>query len=88
MNLDQRRVDQIIRFALKEDVWTGDITSQSIIDELKEKFVDFRKAYDEGGLPVDEFADYGPVQLFRNAFLKGYYQLLAEIAARRHEHAL
>jgi transaldolase len=63
-------------------------TVQPVIDELCDKFVDFRKAYDEDGLSVEEFAGYGPVQLFRNAFLKGYYLLLAEIAARRHAHAL
>jgi nicotinate-nucleotide pyrophosphorylase (carboxylating) len=33
MELDQRRVEQIIRFALKEDIWTGDITSQAILEE-------------------------------------------------------
>ena len=40
------------------------------------------------GLSVEEFADYGPVQLFRNAFLKGWYQLLVEVASRRHLNAL
>jgi transaldolase len=63
-------------------------TSQSVVDELCEKFVDFRKAYNEEALSVEEFADYGPVRLFRNAFLKGWYLLLAEIPARRHAHAL
>lgn len=33
MELDQRRVEQIIRFALKEDIWTGDITSQAVLEE-------------------------------------------------------
>jgi transaldolase len=63
-------------------------TPQSVIDELSEKFVDFRRAYDEDGLSLKDFASYGPVQLFRNAFLKGYYLLLAEIASRRHAQAL
>lgn len=31
-DLDKRRIDTIIKFALKEDVWTGDITSQSVIN--------------------------------------------------------
>lgn len=57
--------------------------SQSVVDELCDKFVDFRRAYYEDGLQVEEFADYGPVQFFRNAFLKGTYLLLAEIPARR-----
>lgn len=63
-------------------------TPQGTIDELREKFADFRKAYDEGGLPEAEFAGYGPVQLFRNMFLKGWYLLLAEVASRKAARAL
>jgi hypothetical protein len=63
-------------------------TAQSDIDELVEKFDDFRKAWSEDELSVEEFAGYGPVQLFRNAFLKGWYLLLAEIPTRRHAQAL
>jgi len=33
-DLDRRKVDTIIRFALKEDIWTGDITSQSVLDRF------------------------------------------------------
>ena len=61
-------------------------TPQPIIDELADKFIDFRKAFYENSLSVGEFADYGPVQLFRNSFLQGYYLLLAEICARRALH--
>jgi hypothetical protein len=50
--------------------------------------VDFRKAFDDDGLPVEEFADYGPVQFFRNAFLKGWYLLLVEIPTRRNVYAI
>jgi transaldolase len=63
-------------------------TPKSVIDELCEKFDDFRSAYYEDELSVEEYADYGPVQLFRNAFLKGWYLLLAEIVSRRHANAL
>ena len=63
-------------------------TPQSEIDELVEKFDDFRKAWSEDELSVDQFAEYGPVQLFRNAFLKGWHLLLAEIPSRRHAQAL
>ena len=59
-----------------------------VIAELEEKFPDFRKAYRADGLPVAEFAEFGPVRLFRNAFLKGWYLLLAEITARRNVLAL
>jgi transaldolase len=61
---------------------------QSAIDELAEKFPDFRRAYEQDGLSVEEYAEFGPVQLFRNAFLKGWYLLLAEVTSRRHFHAL
>ena len=63
-------------------------TPQAVIDELCEKLPDFDKAFSKDKLSVDEYADYGPVQLFRNAFLKGWYVLLAEIPSRRHALAL
>jgi transaldolase len=61
---------------------------QSAIDELCAKLPDFRRAYEEDGLSAEEYAEFGPVQLFRNAFLRGWYLLLAEVATRRHFHAL
>lgn len=60
-------------------------TPQEVLDELSDKLVDFRRAYDEGGLPVEEFAGYGPVVLFRDNFLEGWHHLLREIAARRRD---
>ena len=65
----------------------GDPSAEAIA-ELREKFPDFRKAYDEDGLTVEEFADFGPVQFFRNTFLNGWYLLLAEVAARRNVWAI
>jgi len=44
---------------------------------------DFRRAYLEDGLTVDEFKDFGPVVLFRNSFLKGWSFLLDKIRKRR-----
>ena len=58
------------------------------VKELSDKFPDFVKAYSEEGLSVDEFIDYGPVQQFRNAFLNGWYLLLAAIAKRKTVYAL
>lgn len=63
-------------------------TPVAVIDELSEKFPAFRQAWSEDGLKEKEFEDYGPVQLFRNAFINGYYQLLAEVVSRRHALAL
>lgn len=54
-----------------------------ILAELTEKLPDFWRGYREDALAPEEFRDYGPYVLFRNAFLTGYNRLLAEIAARR-----
>lgn len=59
-----------------------------VVAELMKKLPDFVKAYEENGLEVKEFASFGPVQLFRNSFLKGWYMLLAEIADRKTKHVL
>ena len=60
-----------------------DGASPAIVDELRSAFPDFARAYDEDGLEVGEYASYGPVQLFRNAFLTGWYLLLVEICRRK-----
>jgi transaldolase len=53
-----------------------------VVDWLME-IPDFRHAYLEDGLTVDEFKDFGPVVLFRNSFLKGWRFLLDKIRERR-----
>ncbi len=63
-------------------------TPQTVIDELCDKLEVFRQAYLDDGLSREEYAEYGPVQLFRNAFLMGWYTLLAEISKRRNALAL
>jgi transaldolase len=63
-------------------------TPQSVIDELCDKLEVFRKAYLDDGLKREEYADYGPVQLFRNAFLMGWFTLLAEVSRRRNALAI
>ncbi|MCL2163922.1 MAG: transaldolase family protein [Oscillospiraceae bacterium] len=73
-------------YAIKEAIYEE--PDKNIIMELREKSDIFKKAYDEEGLSVDEFAGFGPVQLFRNSFLNGWYILLAEIALRRHARAV
>lgn len=49
---------------------------QEIIDELLEKLPNYKRAYEDGGMQVDEFADYGPVMLFRTQFMNGYSRLV------------
>ena len=63
-------------------------TPVEVIEELGAKLPDFKKAYDDDGLAFEEFAGFGPVQLFRNAFLKGWYLLLSEIANIKNELAI
>ncbi len=59
-----------------------------VVDELLEKLPVFRQAYMDDGLALADFAAYGPVQLFRNAFLKGWYELMAAVAGYRNENAI
>ncbi len=40
-----------------------------IIDELYKRFPDFRRAYDEGGLTLDEFDSYGPTRRTLRQFI-------------------
>lgn len=54
-----------------------------VIDELKEKLPDFARGYDEGGLSVEEFEDFGPVQLFKSSFTKSWKRVLEIIQDRR-----
>ncbi|HSB72898.1 MAG TPA: hypothetical protein VLT62_26530 [Candidatus Methylomirabilis sp.] len=49
----------------------------------REKVPNFRRACDEDGLSVEEFADYGPLVSFKTMFLNGYARLLDEVAERR-----
>lgn len=59
-------------------------TPATVVEELRSKFPVFAKAYDDDGLLPGEYAAYPPVQLFRNAFLEGWYLLLAKVAERKH----
>jgi transaldolase len=56
---------------------------QEVIDELCDKLPDFRRAWFEDGLKREEFADFGPLQLFRNNFIRGWDTLLDAIRERR-----
>ena len=50
-----------------------------IIDGLCEKFADFRSSYDENGMTVDEFDDYGPNVKTLRQFIEGYHSLVGTI---------
>jgi len=48
-----------------------------IVAELYRKFPDFRKAYDEEGMAVEEFDRYGATVRTLRTFISSYYELLA-----------
>jgi transaldolase len=52
---------------------------QQIVDGLYGKFADFRRAYDEKGMTVDEFDDYGPNVRTLRQFIDGYHALVGTI---------
>lgn len=56
---------------------------QHIIDELLEKVPDFCRAYVENALRITEFKDFGPVDFFRQSFIKGWSYLLDRVKERR-----
>ncbi|MFA5447386.1 MAG: transaldolase family protein [Sphaerochaeta sp.] len=55
----------------------------AIIDELLEKLPNFKRSWDENGMTVDEFADYGPVMLFRTQFMNGWSRLIDAVQMAR-----
>ncbi len=57
--------------------------SQAVIDELCAKLPDFRKAYHHDGLTIEEFADFAPLQYFRNMFVKGWDTLAQSVREQR-----
>jgi len=54
-----------------------------IIECLKKDLPDYKKAWDETGMESHEFFDYGGVELFRNMFIKGWNDLVREVAVQR-----
>ena len=52
-----------------------------VIGELTEKLRDFRRGYEEEGLKVEEFYDFGPVNLFRSMFTASWQRVLHLIEA-------
>ena len=56
---------------------------KKVIDELMEKLPDFKRGYLDDGLSVEEFAEFGPVQLFRSSFMKSWQRVLDIVKERR-----
>lgn len=55
----------------------------AVVEELCTKLPDFRRAYLDDGLPVEEFGDFAPLQYFRNMFVKGWDALAAAVREQR-----
>ena len=53
-----------------------------LVETLRGKFPDFRKAYDEDGLKPDAFVHYGASIHTLNQFISGYSDLLAFVRER------
>jgi len=54
-------------------------TPSETVQELSAKLPNFRRAYEEGAMKPEEFADFGPVMLFKTMFLNGYSRLIDEV---------
>jgi len=51
----------------------------AIVDELYRKFADFRRAYDEKGMPVEAFDTYGATARTLRAFIGSLHDLMAVV---------
>lgn len=54
----------------------ADPVDPQIVSELYRKFPEFRKAYDERGMTIQEFDRYGATVRTLRAFISSYYELL------------
>jgi len=54
-----------------------DPVDPAIVDELYRKFTDFRRAYDENGMAVEEFDQFGATLRTLRAFIGSYMELVA-----------
>lgn len=69
--------------ALNPTVETRMITNidRGLIEKLESVLPDFRSAWQEDGLALEQFENYGPVRYFRNMFMKGWDELLTAVTA-------
>ena len=56
-----------------------DPVDPAIIDELYRKFLDFRRSYDEDGMTIEEFDQFGPNRVMLRFFIASYYELMGVI---------
>jgi transaldolase len=53
--------------------------NSQIVEEMYEKLPDFRRAYDEDGMTVEEFDDYGATVRTLRGFIASAHDLMAEV---------
>lgn len=54
-----------------------------VLEELLNKLPEFRRAYYENGMGVEEYESYGPVEYFRDMFVSAWKNCVAFAAERR-----
>lgn len=54
-----------------------------VIDELMAKLPDFKRGYVVGGIHVDEYDEFAPVELFRSSFIKSWKRVHDIIKEKR-----
>ncbi|MEX0331022.1 MAG: transaldolase family protein [Puniceicoccaceae bacterium] len=55
----------------------------AVLETLLDTLPQFRQAYFENGLKIEEYEEYGPVDFFRQSFIKAWNNALGVIAERR-----
>ncbi|MGQ9629459.1 MAG: transaldolase family protein [bacterium] len=66
---------------LEDAIWRP--VDSEIIRELEEKFPDFRRAYDEDGMGLEEFEAFGPNVKTQNQFIGAYLDLVKYVGEFR-----
>ena len=54
-----------------------------VLEELIQKLPEFKRAYFEGGLDIEEYESYGPVEYFRDSFIESWRNTLEKIKEER-----
>ncbi len=54
-----------------------------VLNELITNLPDFKRGYEDDGIHVGEYDEFGPVELFRGSFVKSWQRVLNVIKQRR-----
>ncbi len=79
----QGQVDELLRLDLPVVSRLFNPVQPAVLETLLERLPQFRKAYAENGLTVDEFADYEPVEYFRHMFVQAWRNCVDRVATMR-----